>query len=236
MSTRIIGSVWYFFTLIIVSSYTANLAAFLTVEVTTFPFNNAEELADQTKIGYGCGVSGSTRVSFRDSTNPTLKKLSDFMEANPDMFVRNNNEGQDRVLAGNYAFFMESAGIEYAVERQCNFTQIGGFLDSKGYGIATRKDSPIRPALSRGILKLQEKGTLRNLYEKWWKQKRGGGACLASTSSAASPMSLANVGGVFVVLVSGAIFALLLAIGEFIYRAKKFAPDWVSNNVIDKFM
>ncbi|NXK23327.1 GRIK3 protein, partial [Arenaria interpres] len=32
LSTRIIGGIWWFFTLIIISSYTANLAAFLTVE------------------------------------------------------------------------------------------------------------------------------------------------------------------------------------------------------------
>ena len=29
---RIVGGIWWFFTLIIISSYTANLAAFLTVE------------------------------------------------------------------------------------------------------------------------------------------------------------------------------------------------------------
>lgn len=32
LSGRIVGGVWWFFTLIIISSYTANLAAFLTVE------------------------------------------------------------------------------------------------------------------------------------------------------------------------------------------------------------
>lgn len=228
MSTRIIGGIWYFFTLIIVSSYTANLAAFLTVEVVTYPFNNAEELAAQTKIGYGCGASGSTRVSFRDSPNPTLKKLSDFMEANPRMFVANNKEGKERVLQGNYAFFMEAATIEYAVERVCNYTQIGGLLDTKGYGIATRKNSPIRHALSRGILKLQEKGTLHILYERWWKQKRGGGACQTSTSSGASPMALGNVGGVFVVLVLGSFFAFLMSIAELFFKARKTNPDLVS--------
>ena len=34
---------------------------------------------------------------------------------------------------------MESASIEYIVERNCNLTQIGGLLDTKGYGIATKK-------------------------------------------------------------------------------------------------
>ena len=228
MSTRIIGIVWYFFTLIIVASYTANLAAFLTVEVVTYPFKDYVDLAKQEEIGYGCGVSGSTRVSFRDSTDLYLKKISDFMEANPHMFVNNNEEGKDRVLRGNYAFFMEAAAIEYAVERMCNFTQIGGLLDNKGYGIATRKDSPIRHALSRGILKLQEKGKLHILYERWWKQKRGGGACQAAGGGGASAMTIANVGGVFVVLVAGGLFSVLMAVGEFFYKHYKQAPDTVS--------
>jgi hypothetical protein len=34
---------------------------------------------------------------------------------------------------------IESASIEYTIERDCNLTQIGSLLDNKGYGIATRK-------------------------------------------------------------------------------------------------
>ena len=30
---------------------------------------------------------------------------------------------------------MESTIVEYVVERKCELTQIGGLLDSKGYGI-----------------------------------------------------------------------------------------------------
>lgn len=232
MSTRVIGGVWYFFTLIIVSSYTANLAAFLTVEVVEYPFENAAELAAQTKIGYGCGASGSTRVSFRDSPDPILKQLSNYMEANPSMFVNNNREGKERVLQGSYAFFMEAAAIEYAVERICNFTQVGGLLDSKGYGIATRKNSPIRYALSKGILKLQEKGTLHILYERWWKQKRGGGSCQQSAGGGAEPMALANVGGVFIVLLLGSVFSLLLGTLEFFYVHHKNSPDRVRYEII----
>ena len=57
------------------------------------------------------------------------------------VFVGSNNEGIDKVLQadGKYAYMMESASIEYNIERNCNLTQIGGLLDTKGYGIATRK-------------------------------------------------------------------------------------------------
>ena len=62
-----------------------------------------------------------------------------FMESNkPSVFTSGNTEGIERVKKGNgkYAFLMESTTIEYVIERECDTTQIGGLLDSKGYGIA----------------------------------------------------------------------------------------------------
>ena len=60
LSTRIIGGIWWFFTLIIISSYTANLAAFLTVERMESPIDSADDLAKQTKIEYGAVKDGAT--------------------------------------------------------------------------------------------------------------------------------------------------------------------------------
>ncbi len=57
------------------------------------------------------------------------------MSSNPDVFVKNNQEGIDRAKAESYAFLMESTSIEYVVQRECTLTQIGGLLDNKGYGI-----------------------------------------------------------------------------------------------------
>jgi hypothetical protein len=54
-----------------ISSYTANLAAFLTVQRMESPIESAEDLAKQTKIKYGCLESGSTRAFFRVSISST---------------------------------------------------------------------------------------------------------------------------------------------------------------------
>ena len=62
-----------------------------------------------------------------------------FMEsARPSVFTDSNSDGVERVIKGigNYAFLMESTSIEYVIERNCDLTQVGGLLDSKGYGIA----------------------------------------------------------------------------------------------------
>ena len=58
--------------------------------------------------------------------------------ADPSVFAKSNPDGVKRVIDGDgqYAFLMESNSIQYQIERHCDLTQIGGLLDSKGYGIA----------------------------------------------------------------------------------------------------
>lgn len=57
------------------------------------------------------------------------------MSANPSVFTKSSDEGVARVKNGSYAFIMESTSNEYIRQRDCELMQIGGLLDSKGYGI-----------------------------------------------------------------------------------------------------
>ncbi|XP_047363582.1 glutamate receptor ionotropic, kainate 2 isoform X10 [Vespa velutina] len=231
VSTRMVAGMWWFFTLIMISSYTANLAAFLTVERMDSPIESAEDLAKQTKIKYGALKGGSTAAFFRDSNFSTYQRMWSFMDsAKPTVFTSSNVEGVDRVIKGkgSYAFLMESTSIEYVIERNCDLTQVGGLLDSKGYGIAMPPNSPYRTAISGAILKLQEEGKLHLLKTRWWKEKRGGGSCRDDTSkssSAANELGLANVGGVFVVLMGGMGVACVIAVCEFVWKSRKVAIE-----------
>ena len=60
LSGRVLASAWWFFTLITISSYTANLAAFLTFERLTTPINSVDDLIRQSKIKFGVQQSGTT--------------------------------------------------------------------------------------------------------------------------------------------------------------------------------
>ncbi|KAF2883312.1 hypothetical protein ILUMI_22872, partial [Ignelater luminosus] len=224
-STRIVGGIWWFFTLIIISSYTANLAAFLTVERMITPIETAQDLAEQTEISYGTLEGGSTMTFFRDSKIDIYQKMWRVMESRiPSVFVQSYEEGIQKVLEGDYAFLMESTMLDYAVQRDCNLTQIGGLLDSKGYGIATPKGSPWRDKISLAILELQEKGVIQILYDRWWKNT--GDVCTRddkSKESKANALGVENIGGVFVVLLCGLALAILVAILEFCWNSKKNA-------------
>ncbi|XP_061757821.1 glutamate receptor 1a isoform X6 [Nerophis ophidion] len=148
LSGRIVGGVWWFFTLIIISSYTANLAAFLTVERMVSPIESAEDLAKQTEIAYGTLDAGSTKEFFRRSKIAVFEKMWSYMKAaDPSVFVKTTDEGVIRVRKskGKYAYLLESTMNEYIEQRKpCDTMKVGGNLDSKGYGIATPKGSPLR--------------------------------------------------------------------------------------------
>ncbi|KAJ7409079.1 hypothetical protein WISP_116722 [Willisornis vidua] len=156
LSGRIVGGVWWFFTLIIISSYTANLAAFLTVERMVSPIESAEDLAKQTEIAYGTLDSGSTKEFFRRSKIAVYEKMWTYMKsAEPSVFTRTTAEGVARVRKskGKFAFLLESTMNEYIEQRKpCDTMKVGGNLDSKGYGVATPKGSPLSQVpLNEGV-------------------------------------------------------------------------------------
>ncbi|XP_064489384.1 glutamate receptor ionotropic, kainate 2-like [Ornithodoros turicata] len=223
-SARIIAAVWWFFSFVIISSYTANLASFLTRERMRSPIQSAEDLSKQTEILYGCVTSGSTEAFFRESKFETYEKLWQAMSnADPTVLTESNAEGIKRVRDGNYAFFMESTTVEYVVERDCTLTQIGGLLDSKSYGIAMPSGSPYRTHISSAILQLQEQGTLQILKDRWWKvdsNKRCADDVAQAKSGVTSELGLAKVGGVFVILLAGLGLACIIVFGEFICKTR----------------
>uniref|UniRef100_A0A8C2PQA3 Glutamate receptor n=1 Tax=Cyprinus carpio TaxID=7962 RepID=A0A8C2PQA3_CYPCA len=222
LSGRIVGGVWWFFTLIIISSYTANLAAFLTVERMVSPIESAEDLAKQTEIAYGTLDGGSTKEFFRRSKIAVFEKMWSYMKsAEPSVFVKTTDEGVVRVRKskGKYAYLLESTMNEYIEQRKpCDTMKVGGNLDSKGYGVATPKGSALRNPVNLAVLKLNEQGLLDKLKNKWWYDKgecgSGGG------DSKTSALSLSNVAGVFYILIGGLGLAMLVALVEFCYKSR----------------
>ena len=68
VSTRILLAVWFLFAMIMLNSYTANFAAFLTFERSQAAIRSAKDLASQTEVRYGCYKGGSTCRFFETSS------------------------------------------------------------------------------------------------------------------------------------------------------------------------
>ncbi|XP_059169171.1 glutamate receptor-like isoform X2 [Physella acuta] len=222
VSGRIVTSVWWFFTLIIISSYTANLAAFLTTMRMSGSIRSAEDLVKQTEIKYGPYKNGSTYMFFNQTTVSLYQRMWSFMNSQQDVFVNNNEEGIERVRKSNgqYVFLIESTLNEYYNSRlPCDTMKAGNNLDSKGYGIATPMGSDIRDKLTLSILQLREDGVLDELKKKWWIEKSQCPLETVSKDPDAS-LTLSKVAGIFYILVAGLALSVISVILEFLYKTK----------------
>nr|KAF6465339.1 glutamate ionotropic receptor kainate type subunit 4 [Rousettus aegyptiacus] len=225
LSTRCVSGVWWAFTLIIISSYTANLAAFLTVQRMDVPIESVDDLADQTAIEYGTIHGGSSMTFFQNSRYQTYQRMWNYMYSKqPSVFVKSTEEGIARVLNSNYAFLLESTMNEYYRQRNCNLTQIGGLLDTKGYGIGMPVGSVFRDEFDLAILQLQENNRLEILKRKWWE----GGKCPKEEDHRAKGLGMENIGGIFVVLICGLIVAIFMAMLEFLWTLRHAEATEVS--------
>jgi hypothetical protein len=76
---RFAACFWFFFALIMIASYTANLAAFLTVETLERPIESVQDLANQNEIFYGAVNGGSTAGFFAKSEEDVYQRINQFM-------------------------------------------------------------------------------------------------------------------------------------------------------------
>ena len=139
-----LGGVWWFFSLILISSYTANLAAFLTVDRMVAPINSADDLASQTEIEYGALDGGSTVQFLKNSKISVYSRMWEFMSSRPHVLVSSTREGIERVREskGKYAFLIESSTNEYVNERApCDTIKVNGFSHLQQCNTSTVKSS-----------------------------------------------------------------------------------------------
>ncbi|XP_017845731.1 glutamate receptor ionotropic, kainate 2 isoform X1 [Drosophila busckii] len=240
LSTRTISSIWWFFTLIMVSSYTANLAAFLTIVNPTSSIDNVEDLANnKDEVQYGAKRTGSTRNFFLTSEDPIYMKMNEYMTTHPEMLTETNQDGVKKVKASTkYAFLMESTSIEFNTVRECNLTKIGDALDEKGYGIAMVKNWPYRDKFNNALLELQEQGVLARLKKKWWNEI-GAGVCSASSDdSGPSELGMDNLSGIYAVLIVGSILTFIFSILYwciFVFKKAKFYDVHFTDALVEEF-
>jgi len=166
-SGRILSASWWFFSLIIISIYTANLAAFLTISNAQIPITSAADLANQDEYNYGT-VEGSQIESFFNHTkiNHYQQMRAYMMIYNPDSKVRRVENGFQRAMDEKYAFIWDSPTVRHATANNCQLMEIGTPFDLKGYGIATQKNSIYSEKLSMAVLALNDNGILYRLEGK----------------------------------------------------------------------
>lgn len=221
---RILTSAWWFFALILISSYTANLAAFLTVKKINTPIKSVTDLASQTKIKYGTVKSSGIMFFFKNTNIEHFAKMwAQMSEVDPSSMVDSTDEGFKKVKDGNYAFFWDTTVNKYKTIEDCQFMEIGPHFDPKGFGIGVPPGAIYREDLSMAILKLSDTGMLHQLENKWWPSRSCPDLSKPSADET-SELSIDSVAGVFFILLGGiALAGIVCGFEHFAKVVKKAA-------------
>ncbi|XP_078619289.1 glutamate receptor ionotropic, kainate 2-like [Branchiostoma floridae x Branchiostoma japonicum] len=218
LSGRISAFFWGIGILVAISTYTANLAAFLTVKHVDNSISSAEDLLGQTEISYGTIRNYATWASFKTTTTEPYKSLGVVMQANEEsVLVDNLQEGLDKMRTEKYALFADSAELDYHASRKpCDLQFIGRLFWQTGYGIFLPKNSRYTMEFNRVIVAAKERGVFDALDAKWIKSQECSGTKKSVLES--SVIGLQDMLGVFVLVYGGMALAIIVLIGEFIYK------------------
>ena len=84
-------------------------------------------------------------------------------------------------------------------------------------------DSPHRKIINEAILTLQEQGSLQLFKKRWWQDFENYQQCsknAAARDSTAESLGVKNIGGIFILLVSGLCLAIVVALVERHFQQK----------------
>ncbi|KAI8515078.1 hypothetical protein Bbelb_076690 [Branchiostoma belcheri] len=217
---RIISGAWWFFVLVVMASYTANLAAFLTVKPVN-PIRSMADLARQNNLEYGFIRSYAIKRLFETADSFPLRDMWEKISANPDWLVDSNEEGIKRAAKGNYAFITFSGVRFRKISELCEVEMVGQPFYKYHVAFPIPIGSPHRIKIANEIEKMRQLGVLEELSNRWLEVDRG--RCKdGDRNRDDGVLKMENLLGLFVILGTISAFGMAACVIEvIIFKLKK---------------
>ncbi|XP_044018621.1 glutamate [NMDA] receptor subunit 1 isoform X2 [Aphidius gifuensis] len=234
-SARVLGMVWAGFAMIIVASYTANLAAFLVLErpKTKLTGINDARLRN-TMENLTCATVKGSSVDMYFRRQVELSNMYRTMEAN------NYDTAEDAIhdvkIGKLMAFIWDSSRLEFEAAKDCELVTAGELFGRSGYGIGLQKGSPWADAVTLAILDFHESGFMEILDKNWILQ--GNLQQCEQFEKTPNTLGLKNMAGVFILVGAGIVGGVGLIIIEMAYKKhqiKKQKKLEIARHAVEKW-
>eukprot|EP00090_Calanus_glacialis_P018797 TRINITY_DN29121_c0_g1_i1.p1 TRINITY_DN29121_c0_g1~~TRINITY_DN29121_c0_g1_i1.p1 ORF type:complete len:1142 (-),score=246.94 TRINITY_DN29121_c0_g1_i1:120-3545(-) len=217
-SARVLGMVWAGFAMIIVASYTANLAAFLVLDKpqTSLTGINDPRLRNPVEnFTYATVKGSSVDMYFRRQV-----ELSNMYRTMEGTHYKTPELAIDAILNGSLkAFIWDSSRLEFEAARKCDLITAGELFGRSGYGVGLQKNSPWADKITLAILDYHESGLMEDLDNKWiLSSTTDTQDCKAKDGNNPVTLGLENMRGVFILVGAGIVGGVGLIIIEIIYH------------------
>ncbi|KAL7018717.1 hypothetical protein ACKWTF_010879 [Chironomus riparius] len=234
-SARVLGMVWAGFAMIIVASYTANLAAFLVLERPKTKLSGINDARlRNTMENLTCATVKGSAVDMYFRRQVELSNMYRTMEANN--YETAEQAIQDVKDGKLMAFIWDSSRLEYEAAKDCELVTAGELFGRSGYGIGLQKGSPWTDAVTLAILDFHESGFMEALDKEWI--FHGNIQQCEQFEKTPNTLGLKNMAGVFILVGAGIIGGIGLIIIEVVYKKhqiKKQKRMEIARHAADKW-
>ncbi|KAJ8345206.1 hypothetical protein SKAU_G00293990 [Synaphobranchus kaupii] len=216
-TSKIMVSVWAFFAVIFLASYTANLAAFMIQEEYVDQVSGLSDKKFQRPndfsppFRFGTVPNGSTERNIRNNYKEMHSYMVKYHQKNVDEALYSLKSGKLD------AFIYDAAVLNYMAGRDegCKLVTIGSgkVFATTGYGIAIQKDSSWKRQVDLAILQLFGDGEMEELEALWLT-----GICHHEKNEVmSSQLDVDNMAGVFYMLGAAMALSLITFIAEHLF-------------------
>ncbi|UJR12678.1 hypothetical protein I4U23_016852 [Adineta vaga] len=202
---RILTVALYILSLVLIASYTANLASDLTLSKSQDIISNIDDLKS--------GKIPFNKIGIITSSASEQFYLNQISNGNRNYYLlKSRQELYDNLLSGiiDVSFMNIGPGQYITNNIYCNLTLIGDEFYKSIYGIVTPKEWIYLQELDKNILSLRESGELDNLKVKWFQSKLCPNEIQTTTA-----MKIQSMTGLFL------IFAILTGLAFLVFIWKK---------------
>jgi len=202
--------IWIFgFTLIILSFYTSNLAASLTVDRAASKVHGLDDLKVKGNT-FGVVTSTSTEGFFLQSTMSIYRRQMKGYPNEPAMLEGLENGEISATVSDTPSQAFLSNRIP------CDKYIVGSVFHGSNYGIGISVGNENTSALlHKAVLDISSQGIIEDLYHKWWSS----GACAEHKDPAIGHIELGTLSGNFIFLAIGVLLAFaLLVFDNIVYK------------------
>jgi len=217
---RVLGMVWAGFAMIMVASYTANLAAFLVLdrpETSLTGINDARLRNPSEDFTFATVAGSAVEMYFKRQI-----ELANMYNRMKDRNYPDVEAGITAVKEGELdAFIWDSSRLEYEAAQDCDLATATEQFGRSGYGIGLPKNSFWTQRVNQEVLAMHESGFMEELDNKWILQGDDNDYDNCPTRAERqkpATLGLSNMAGVFILVGVGIVGGVGLIMIEVIYK------------------
>ncbi|KAI6196952.1 hypothetical protein M3Y94_01168200 [Aphelenchoides besseyi] len=232
---RVLGIVFCGFSMIVISSYTANLAAFLVLfdeplEKETNGINDPRFRNPSINFSFGTLRHSNTYQYFKRS----IEYSGMFRKMEKHNFDNSRDAINSLLNDSLGAFIWDSVRLDFEASRNCKLRASGPLFGRSVYAIGLQRQSPWTSFISANILKLSEStsngciqlfvmisdGTLGALEQRWI-QDAGIKACHYEKLKTPTRLGLSNMRDLFILVAAGVVIGAIMSVIEVMLGRRK---------------